>query len=171
MWHSWGETWKINDLLEVWDRSTQFWVAWGVVQEINLSLYFSDTDTIELGTALIWIRFKTKEMIWFFVWHAVNLWSSLSKDVSCGWFQVGVKADWANAWKRDWLIFTTGLPVVPELENFCGWKWVFPVCSLFFLFPTCPLVATARGTTLLKVSPCSEAVLCSFLYYVLFLYS
>lgn len=53
----------------------------------------------------------------------------------------------------------TGLPVVAELENLCGWKWVDPICSLFFLLPTCPLVTTARGTTLLEVSPCSEAVM------------
>lgn len=108
------------------------WVAWGGMLEINWSLYFSDTDPIELGTELIWIRFKTNEIIWFFVWHAVNLGSSLSKDVSYGWTQVGVKADWANAWKTDWLIFTTGLTVVPELENLCAERGYFPYVPFSF---------------------------------------
>lgn len=61
----------------------------------------------------------------------------------------------------------TGLPVVSGLENLCGWKWVDHIRSLFFLFPACPLMTIAGGTILFKVSPCSEAVLCSFLYYML----
>lgn len=159
-------TWKGDDLLEIWERSTGFWVSWRGILGTNWLLYFSDTDPIELRLMLIWIRFKTKKRMWFFVWYKMDLWNSLPKDVVYRWRQTGQVLGREICWH-----LLTGLLIVLGPENLLGWKLLDHICSLFFLFPTCPLVIAAGDRTLTKVGPCSELVLCSFLYYVMFLYT
>lgn len=114
---------------------------------------------------LIWVRFKTKERIWFFVWHAVNLWSSLLKDVSYKWL-------WKQTGKMPGReicsCLLVGLPLVPELENL----WLKVGRSPMFLFFSLAYMSPHDHSWKHNmVSPCSEAVLCSFLYYILFLYT
>lgn len=159
-------TWKGDDLLEIWERSTGFWVSWRGILGTNWLLYFSDTDPIELSLMLIWMRFKTKKRMWFFVWYTMDLWNSLPKDVVYRWRQIGQVLGREICWH-----LLTGLLIVLGPENLLGWKLLDHTCSLFFLFPTCPLVIAAGDRTLTKVDPCSELVLCSFLYYVMFLYT
>lgn len=171
MWHSWGECFNLKKKWYIGSMREVHTILSGIegMLDINCSFYFSYTDSIELGTALIWIRFKTKDMV---------LCVACSEPVELlvkGCF-IWVKFRWV--WKqtgqilggRD-LLTLTGLQVVSGLENLCGWKWVDPICSFFFLFHTWSHGTTAGGTTLFKVSPCTEAVLCSFLYYIFFLYT
>lgn len=82
------------------ERSTQIWVTWRGTLGINWLLYFSDMYPKELDMMLIWTRFKMKKRMWFFMWHAVDLWKSLPKD----WRQM--KAEWTSTWERALLTFT-----------------------------------------------------------------
>lgn len=152
-----------------YERSTQIWVAWRGILEISWLLYFSDTDHKELDMILIWTRLKMKKRMWFFMRQAVDLWNSLPKDAVYRWRQSGQVLGKEFRWH-----LLTGLLIVLGSGSLLVWKLLDHIRSLFFLFPTCPLVTcswrqnTEQGRHLLWDSVMFFLVLCSYIPFIFF---